>query len=88
MASVYRHSNLSLYYSNIYTWAVLREKVPNGRARPSFGMTPTFWIIFEKIIFFLEKSVSYQKKGGCGPSFFWYDNDSGHWGPFRVVLPT
>ena len=28
-----------------------------------------------------KKSVSYQKKGRRGhrrPSFFWYDNDSGH----------
>ncbi len=28
-----------------------------------------------------KKSVSYRKKGGCGParlSFFWYDNDSEH----------
>ena len=34
-----------------------------------------FWIFFS---FF--KSVSYQKKDGqvTRPSFFWYDNDSGH----------
>ncbi len=28
-----------------------------------------------------KKSVSYKKNGGHGhahPSFFWYDNDSGH----------
>ncbi len=45
-----------------------------------------------------KKSVSYQKKGGrCAgpygpgsparPSFFWYDNDSGHNVPFRVTQP-
>ncbi len=48
-----------------------------------------FFKIFEFFFFFLsffffffrEQSVSYQKKGGRGParpSFFWYDNDSGH----------
>ena len=34
--------------------------------------------------------MSYQKKGGRGharPSFFWYDNDSGHYGPFPVTQP-
>ncbi len=31
-----------------------------------------------------KKSVSYQKKD---VSFFWYDNDSGHKGPFRVTPP-
>ena len=73
-------------------WAVLCEKVPNllsrchtkrrlgghGRARPSFGMTPTFQIFLG---FFFEKSMSYQKKSvsyQMRPSFFWYDNNSGH----------
>ncbi len=93
----------------IIKWAELSKKVPNvlsrchtkrrtgarGRARPSFGMKPTFLKKkkrkrkrkkkFQKINFFFsknsKKSVSYQKKGGRGParpSFFWYDNDSGH----------
>ena len=38
----------------------------------------------------MGKSVSYQKKDEHGParlSFFWYDNDSGHWGPFRKAQP-
>ena len=55
------------------------------RANPSFGMTPTFLEFFSKKIFWMfffcfEKSVSYQKKDGriTRPSFFWYDNDSGH----------
>ncbi len=32
--------------------------------------------------------MSYQKKGGRGParpSVFWYDNDSGHKGPFHIT---
>ena len=32
--------------------------------------------------------MSYQKKDGrdhARPSFFWYDNNSGHKGPFRVT---
>ena len=32
-----------------------------------------------------KKSMLYQKKGGHGP--FWYDNDSGHWGPFCLPQP-
>ncbi len=81
-------------YFSVVKSVVLCEKVPNvlgrchtkrrtgarGRAQPPFGMTPTF---FRKIrfFFFCEKSVSYQKKGGrvhAGPSFFWYNTDSGH----------
>ena len=41
--------------------------------------------------YILRKSVSYQKKDGRGhacPSFFWYDNDSGHQGPFCVTPPN
>ncbi len=37
-----------------------------------------------------KKSVSYQKKDGDGhacPSLFWYDNDTGHKGPFCVTPP-
>ncbi len=48
------------------------------------------WSFFLKRFFFFEKSVSYQKEGGVGhacPSFFWYDTDSGHWGPFCVTQP-
>ena len=69
-------------------------------ARPSFGVTPTsldfcccFFFGKKKLggfFFFFENSVSYQKKGRRGParpSFFWYDNDSGHWGPFHVTPP-
>ncbi len=38
------------------------------------------WAVLREIFFFFsksKKSASYQKKGGH-PSFFWYDNDSGH----------
>ena len=49
------------------------------RAHPSFGMTPSFQNLTADIInHILEKSVSCQKKDGCGharPSFFSYDND-------------
>ena len=53
-----------------------RRTGTRGRARPSFGMTPTlynFWgIFFLKIFdFFITR-----------PSFFWYDNDTGHYGTF------
>ncbi len=54
--------------------------------RPSFGMTPTFQKKKKS-----KKPVSYQKKGGRGhahPFFFWYDNDSGHYRPFRITQPT
>ncbi len=40
-----------------------------------------FFFFFWNFYFFFFKSVAYQKKGGRGPahpSFFWYDNDSGH----------
>ena len=66
-------------------WAVSSKKVPNGLSRchtkrrmgvcgrphPSFGMTLTFFLIFNFYLFLLEKSVSYQKKDGRA----WYDND-------------
>ncbi len=75
--------------------AVLREKVPNVLSRCdtkrrmvhpsscSFGMTSTF----------PKKKKNFQKikKVGVipkeGPSFFWYDNDSGYYGPFRITQP-
>ncbi len=80
------------------TWVASRKEVPNGlsqchtktrmgahgHAHP-FGMTPTFPKIKNK------KSVSYHKKDRhdhARPSFFWYDTDSGHWGPFHVMSPT
>ncbi len=40
------------------------------------------------IDYILKKSMSYQKKDGRGPlhpSFFWYDNNSGHLGPFCMM---
>ncbi len=54
---------------------------------PSYGMPPNLQKKKKKIKENFskkkksKKSVSYQKKGGRGPahpSFFWYDNDSGH----------
>ena len=54
-----------------------------------FKKKKKFWKFLDFFLFFGgEKSVSYQKKGRRGParlSFFWYDNDSGHKGPFRVT---
>ncbi len=44
---------------------------------PNEGWTVLIYLF---IVFFFCKSLSYQKKDGwviC-PSFFWYDNDSGH----------
>ncbi len=44
-----------------------------------------FYLFIYLIFFFFENLVSYQKKGGHAwprPSFFWFDNDSGHEGPF------
>ena len=74
------------------TWVIVIPK--EGWARGAAPALLLVWhqlfrIFFEKrhfkkklkTNFFLEKSVSYQKKGGCGPacpSFFLYDNDSGH----------
>ncbi len=54
-------------------WPESLSYLKKDRTYPSFGMTRDF--------FFVEKSVSYQKKdqhGHMRPSFFWYDNDSGH----------
>ncbi len=50
----------------------LHKKVPHVLSRYDTDFLDFFGV---------EKSVSYQKKGGRGharPSFFWYDNDSGH----------
>ncbi len=60
-------------------WSLsLSYQKKDGRAHPSFGMTPAFqecnlWYQQNS-----EKSVSSQKKDGRGhpsPSFFWYDNN-------------
>ena len=59
----------------------LHKKVPHVLSRYDTDFLDFFGV---------EKSVSYQKKGGRGharPSFFWYDNDSGHKGPFCMTLP-
>ncbi len=71
-------------------WVALHEKVPNVLSRCHDTNFLEFFGIFFFFFFFCEKSVSYQKKGGRGPacpSFFWYDNDSGYKGPFRVTQP-
>ncbi len=67
-----------------------------GCAHP-FGMTPTFYKKKKRkekeksIINTFKKVGVIQKKdwrGRACPSFFWYDNDSGHWGPLRMTDAT
>ena len=67
---------LELLVSNsLATSANVRSRKPRNE---------NFFFIFswyDNAFLFLEKSVSYQKKGGHSHahlSFFWYDNDSGH----------
>ncbi len=60
---------------NLIMNTALREKVPNIMSRLNTDFLDDFFLNF-----FFEKSVSYQKKDGCGhahPFFFLYDNDSG-----------
>ncbi len=54
--------------SRCYTKRRMGEKKKNSRNFPK---------IFKKV-------GVIPKEGWTGPSFFWYDNDSGHKGPFRA----
>ena len=79
----------------LYNWAALHEKVLNVLSRfntkrsmechesgnPSFFWYDTDYLNFFVNFFFL---IFFFFSSPVRP-FFWYDNDSGHYGPFRVT---
>ena len=54
--------------------------------------TQTWAELREKVPNVLSRFHTKRRTGAQGPrlarpSFFWYDKDSGYWGPFRVMQP-
>ena len=74
---------------SLMSWVVVIPK--EGRALVA---TPTLLLVWHRLLKKnlkfknknSKKSVSYQKS--ARPSFFWYDNDSGHKGPFWEMQPN